>query len=206
MNGLHLLREAGYDALHTATKRSQAHFVQKPTGSGHVVSHMFPGFVIPNDCDLFLRKYDVSIFDSFATCHKKADSLLMKSLMSSSDADVLGFSTTYALGSSPALSSGTPITAASATAGCDKSSASNSAGATWVKRKQILASFRMWKHEIIAQHAPVWGGGREGCNESGVTSTGHFENSQRTGRSSTKVRFISRLVAGDILRVSCAAL
>ena len=42
----------------------------------------------------------------------------------------LGFSTTYAFGSSPATSSGMPITAASATAGCCSNSASSSAGGT----------------------------------------------------------------------------
>lgn len=41
-----------------------------------------------------------------------------------------GFFTMKARGSSPAISSGSPITAASSTLGCVKSKASNSAGAT----------------------------------------------------------------------------
>ena len=55
----------------------------------------------------------------------------MNSMISSAEASEPGRRTTYAAGTSPASSSGRPITAASATAGWVSSRASSSAGATW---------------------------------------------------------------------------
>ncbi len=49
--------------------------------------------------------------------------------------------TTNAFGTSPAMSSGEGITAASATAGCCTKSASSSAGGTW-KPRYLMSSFR----------------------------------------------------------------
>ena len=65
-----------------------------------------------------------------------------KSITSCSEHCTPCLRTTNARGSSPALSSGTPITAASAKAGWVTNSASSSAGATYMYRTQLL--HRIW--------------------------------------------------------------
>ena len=72
-----------------------------------------------------------SMNSSSRICLKLATWPAMKSCSSPAVASVPGFSTTKALGISPASSSGTGMTAASPTAGCESSRPSSSAGGTW---------------------------------------------------------------------------
>ena len=67
-----------------------------------------------------------------------------KSMISCSATSTPGLRTTMAFGVSPHLSSGTPITATSAMAGCDMSTFSTSAGYTFSPPDTIMSFTRSW--------------------------------------------------------------